>query len=455
MATELPLDVQILVIECVFRSSQHARIDYTTLHACALVCRAWTPTAQRLLFRRLRCISLDDRQCNIQLVVDTLIIHPRLSAHVRYIQVSWPSFPPAYASVCLRLLELCPHVEGVSFLGWNNNNRGLTIELAARMRAIQLQPVLLKLLGLTKSKAIVDMFPGARLLVFSAGHGAPLPPTVESLEIVAAHASDCLTLSHPLPSLRHLCLVIPRWSDEALRQHLVSASCLPQRQSLSIRGDIPPAEMLEQLVQLKTLIVGELPRKPVSFPSSLRHFGYHAWVRAMKAVSMELAIDPLLALPELQLVTVTREFEPHVRAALEKMCRDKGLGFGTFETYECLQKIPKHSIREPAFRTSLLRLVATGPTPLSKRPAPPDAAPEPIRGGPSVHRQRAVRASCKAASARRYLAALDKQPPLVELAAVLTAPASYIRMCNTPIGRVAISLNVLEGLRIKSLSRST
>ncbi|KAI0051929.1 hypothetical protein FA95DRAFT_107249 [Auriscalpium vulgare] len=339
MATELPLDVQFLIIEWVFRSSQwRILVDYATLHACALVCRAWTPTAQRLLFRRLRCINFDDHQCNIQLVVNTLSIRPHLVAHVRYIQVSWPSLPPDYGDACLRLLELCRHVDGILFVGWNHNDWHLSAELGARLCAIQLRPMLLGIHSLTISGTIVKMLPGARRFVFGSGHNDPLPPTAESLEILASRPHLCLTLSHPLPALRHLCLVLPCWSDEDFHQTLISASFLSQLQSLSIRGDIPPAEMLEQLVQLKTLIVGELPRKPVSFPSSLRHFGYHAWVMAMDAVSTELAIDPLRALPELQLVTVTREFEPHVRAALEKMCRDKGLGFETYETFQCFEQ---------------------------------------------------------------------------------------------------------------------
>ncbi|KAI0041142.1 hypothetical protein FA95DRAFT_768736 [Auriscalpium vulgare] len=342
-ATELPLDVHILIIEWIFRLSQHIIIDHTTLRACALVCRAWTPTAQRLLFRRIRCTSLDDSQCNIQLLVSTLSIRPHLAAHVRYIYVTWPTDPPEYVDVCLRLLELCRHVEGVSFLKWGAYNfTTLSTGLDARLHAIQLRPVLLDVDGIldyTISSSIARMCPGPRVLVLTANYDYPLPPTLEALEILADRAHGCLSRSHPLPALRYLCLISPSWPG-TLDRHLNSTGILPHLQSLQIQGIFPPPEVLNQLAQLRTLVVSELPGQHVDLPPSLRYFGYHAWGASPDARS-ELAAGMLHALPGLQLVTVTRGVEQHVRIALERMCHDRAVDFGIYETPFHFQE-PRH-----------------------------------------------------------------------------------------------------------------
>ncbi|KAI0042170.1 hypothetical protein FA95DRAFT_610528 [Auriscalpium vulgare] len=53
MATgALPLDIHNTVMGSVYTILQHAGIDYPTLLACALVCRAWRGIAQSLLLRR-------------------------------------------------------------------------------------------------------------------------------------------------------------------------------------------------------------------------------------------------------------------------------------------------------------------------------------------------------------------------------------------------------------------
>ncbi|KAI0043382.1 hypothetical protein FA95DRAFT_405517 [Auriscalpium vulgare] len=352
MAIDVPLDVHNLIIEWVFRSSQGTAVDWVnrsperravdlaTLCACALVCRAWTPTAQRLIFRRVICFSLDDHQCNIQLLVRTLCTRPHLAAHVRYIHITWPSRPD-YGSVCLDLLEICRHVEGISFQGGVDDNQVMSAELEARMRAIQLKPVVLDMFGLspTHCRTIVNMWPGARMLKFNAYYNHPLPPTVEALEIYGEGALNCLSHSHPLPALRYLCLITPWWQG-TLAKHLISTGILPQLQSLRIKDDFPPPEVLKQLTQLRTLIVSP-PTKPITLPPSLRHVGYHLWVALMPRVRAKLVVDPLRMLPELKLVTVEGLPRQHVRA-LEGMCREKCVDFVTYAEPVCFEQ-PRHT----------------------------------------------------------------------------------------------------------------
>ncbi|KAI0046750.1 hypothetical protein FA95DRAFT_1606642 [Auriscalpium vulgare] len=333
MATEVPLDVQLLVIEWVFRSSQHKHIDFATLRACALVCRAWSRLAQRLIFRHIRCTDLRGESCDIHLLVRTLILLPHLAAHVRYIKAAWPSHPPDYSDVCLSLLELCRHVEGISFMGRDYNNHSLTAELDARMRAIPLRPVLLETIGLAKAicRTILDMFPGARVLGFRTDYEHPLPPTVNALEINAHSAHQYLSHLHPLPALCSLCLITPWWPGGTLGNHLISSGVLPQLRYLEIQGLFPPQEILEQLFQLKTLVVSMLPEQHVALPPSLQHVGYHIdYLSCGVAPAAEIVVNPLRVLSELRLVTVTRELKNRVQAALETMCRDRGVDFGIY-----------------------------------------------------------------------------------------------------------------------------
>ncbi|KAI0046737.1 hypothetical protein FA95DRAFT_1606632 [Auriscalpium vulgare] len=335
MAIELPLDVHILIIEWVFRSSQHLLSDNTTLRACALVCRAWTPTAQRLLFRRIRSTSSDDRHCDIRLLVSILSTRPHLVAHVRCIQVPWPSYPPDYGDICIRLLELCHHVEGIKFFDWENRTRALSAEANARLAAIPLRPAVLDLTSVDQSVVgtILKICPGARVLILSIDYEHPLPPTVVALEIFADSVHGCFSHPQPLPALRYLCLVSTWWPAT----HLLSTGILPQLQSLQVEGEFPPPEILEQLAQLRILVVNDLPIEPVTLPPSLRRLGYHTW-GPKPGVRADLAVDPLRALPELRLVTVTRFVADHVRAALAQMCRDKCVDFASYATHYQFQQ---------------------------------------------------------------------------------------------------------------------
>ncbi|KAI0039608.1 hypothetical protein FA95DRAFT_1612438 [Auriscalpium vulgare] len=336
MAIEVPLDVYSLIIEWAFRSSQHARsINPSTLRACALVCRAWTPIAQRLLFRRIccTCTNWHGPKCKIRLLVNTLSIRPNLAAHVRHMTVA--SQPSKHANVCLRLLELCRHVEGIFFLDWADNSTDTGAELNARLRAMQLRPVLLEVVA-TESSAngVLEALPAVRVLTLRAAHvDSPLPPTIEALKIHGHNAGECLLRSTPLPALRYLSVIAPLWSDTAICPQLISTGILPQLESLQVKGRFPPPQTLEQLVRLRTLVVDQLPEEPTKLLPSLRHFGYHSWTQYLsgqRAEHAKLAVDLISELPELRLVTATRDVAQDVRAALEGMCREEGVEFGTY-----------------------------------------------------------------------------------------------------------------------------
>ncbi|KAI0046738.1 hypothetical protein FA95DRAFT_1606633 [Auriscalpium vulgare] len=318
MAIYVPLDIQILIIEWVFRSSQQAYVDYSTLNACARVCRAWTPTSRRLLFRRIQFTNLHNRgpcrpDCNVRLLLGTLRTRPELAAHVRHIAV----YKCRKSCPWLQLLELCRYIDVISLTNWNGANNPLSAALAAHPRSVPLGPAVLILVGNDTSESIhsvVQMCSSARVLIVDNAHCiASLPPTVTALRILSGSLEDCLSVPSPLPALRYLCLVRPCWPGA----HLLSAGILAQLHSLQIGGALPPAEVLAQLVRLRTLVVGALP----TAPRTRRRCG-----------TLATTPDPLRMLPELRLVTVTRGVEQHVRAELEEMCRDRGVDFGVYAT---------------------------------------------------------------------------------------------------------------------------
>ncbi|KAI0048878.1 hypothetical protein FA95DRAFT_1557453 [Auriscalpium vulgare] len=339
----VPLDVQILVIEWVYRSSQHARIDYATLCACALVCRA-TPIAQQLLFRRILRNPLGDHYHEPPLLIRTFYARPSLAAHVRHIQVGWPMRISSFDDAILDLLELCPHVQGISFLSLMST-RSLSPELEARLRSIPLRPVVLEMIGQQPPVSnILQMWPGVRVLMLSVPDARSLPVRVpSSVQALTLLAGDdvrrCLSPSEPLPELHNLMLLSPVWSNAAWCAHLLAVGVLPQMRILRIRGEFPPQDVLQQLTRLESLVVQEPPLQAVTLPSPLQHFGYHcAPSGPTKLARAEFVAHALRALSDLRLVTVTRSVARDMHAALQCMCRRRGVDFATYETPECFPR---------------------------------------------------------------------------------------------------------------------
>ncbi|KAI0041772.1 hypothetical protein FA95DRAFT_653525 [Auriscalpium vulgare] len=121
MQAKVPLDVQVIVIEWVYRSSQHQEIDYPTLRACALVCRSWTPVAQRLLFRRVPVPNVSAYfyripQITIDLILRTLCAAPYLAAHVRSVICNSEGTDPNSKANDFAILALSTRVDSIFFL---------------------------------------------------------------------------------------------------------------------------------------------------------------------------------------------------------------------------------------------------------------------------------------------------------------------------------------------------
>ncbi|KAI0049924.1 hypothetical protein FA95DRAFT_1677109 [Auriscalpium vulgare] len=364
MAMPLPLDIPILVIEWVYRSSQHTFIDYGTLSACALVCKAWRHPAQRLLFRRvpreLPIFVQAFRNDTAPLLLSTLRANPALAAHVRTVHLnrSMRTYKPREETLALldtdvALLELCTHVVGVVFKFavpddvWSE-------ALEARLRAATLRPEFLDVGG---EHAFIDrmvqLWPGLRAVAIgtlSISYSAltlngDSTPSIPPIHLPSGTRSLCLDarladwLSAPqnaLPELRELELHDPVWTNP-LCQRLHASGVLQRLRVLSIYGGFPPQDVLDILVQLEVLVFKELPRRDVALPRSLRHLAFQGDYDSPKQLqNVAFLVAALRGLPELQVVLAPRRTpwtESHM--LLDAACQELGVVYATYET-------PKH-----------------------------------------------------------------------------------------------------------------
>ncbi|KAI0049925.1 hypothetical protein FA95DRAFT_1603935 [Auriscalpium vulgare] len=346
-----PLEIQMLIIEFVYRSSQHAVVDYNTLRACALVCRVWTPPAQRLLFRRV----LHSRH-TVQLLLPTLRASPQLAALVH--TVCFPlSFDwgrtSANSADSVALLELSPDV--VVFMcdvfgsAWS--------EVLECLCADPLHPAILEIKGEAGLIArFAQLYPGLRAIdvhhitvhqitVEDVG-ASPQVHMSNTVQSLAVHAYSLDWLFEPdkvLPALRELELRNPDWADTAWcqRLRLRASNGLPQLRVLSIQGHFPPTEVLEQLPQLEVLVFDDFPVRAIALPRSLRHLAFHCHDHGHEQEhGAGFLAGALSGLPELQIVTVIRRVPPpESHVLLEATCRDLGVEFATYETQEHFPRV--------------------------------------------------------------------------------------------------------------------
>ncbi|KAI0049162.1 hypothetical protein FA95DRAFT_1604690 [Auriscalpium vulgare] len=341
---KLPLEVQILIIECVYRLSQAEAVDYATLCACALVCRAWTPIAQRLLFRRVPFAkTYPDGRDKLPLLLRTLRTSPHLAAAVRSIFLSmFLANATSDISADVELLELCPHIQKV----WVQDllEDYMFSALEARLRAIQLRPVVLRVWGEPSFLGLfLSAWPNIRVLDV---RGATLsdipdalPPISASGSLQALSINDmawALVPKNDFTALRDLELMLPAWHEAWWIEQLHRSNLLRGIHTLRIMGSFPPQDVLERIARLESLVFDKLPEEDVVLPRSLRHAGYHPQCKSPGPERVKVAsyvVAGLRALADLKLVSSTRLAQPAQLAALEEVCRDRGVEFQTYRTH--------------------------------------------------------------------------------------------------------------------------
>ncbi|KAI0052430.1 hypothetical protein FA95DRAFT_1592704, partial [Auriscalpium vulgare] len=335
---QTPVEVHHIIVEWVYRSSQHDAVDYATLRACALVCRGWTPLAQRLLVRRVPRNMRNSRR-DLPLLHRTLRSNPHLAAHVRCVSLVVNA---ALHFDGLALLEICPGIEAIIFFGEIIDKVDTVLE--ARLRALPLRPVHLTLFGQnTVVNRIVNLWPSVRTLELSVWHDWPsnselrIPQSVHALMLYSGQKQCFLSPEADLPMFRDLDMRFPLWQNSRWCKQLLASGMLPRIHKLTIAGDFPPPNILEQLDQLEALIFNTLPTQDVSLPTKLRHIGYHFEIRGQRqAHEVAFLRIALGTLEDWQLVTCARYSSAAQLAALEEACRGRGAEFKTYEDPRCI-----------------------------------------------------------------------------------------------------------------------
>ncbi|KAI0045437.1 hypothetical protein FA95DRAFT_122759 [Auriscalpium vulgare] len=335
-----PLDIQIIVIELVYASCQHEAIDYCTLRACALVCRAWTPIAQRLLFRRVpvsKPMRIHPNNSKFTRLLRTLSAAPHPASHVRSITIILGQ-EKSTASEDLEVLGLCSNVEGIFIVGNFASSSSLPA-LAERLRTMRIRPVFLSMSGgPAVVSTLMQIWPSARALEVRAGFDG-----VTNADLFMAmripHAVEALSIFHadlfwaaPIGGLlmvRYLELQELEWLNATLLRHLLVSGVLPRLRSLCITGTYGspvPRTVLEQLARVETLVVSGLPREAMELPRTLRHLGYHFYGLGHESIAgAQLLMDAARALPELRLVTAISRSSTEVLKRFHTTCQHAGV----------------------------------------------------------------------------------------------------------------------------------
>ncbi|KAI0042182.1 hypothetical protein FA95DRAFT_610973 [Auriscalpium vulgare] len=326
-----PLELQVTVVEWVYRHSQsQSDIDYITLRACALVCRAWRPIAQRLLFRRVprQMWHMDESRFYVSMLIDILRTRPHLAAHVRSIYL-------APDPVDIALLELCPHVAGITVDIVEDNELSRMRSLAIPQDWTQ-HVQYFNVIDFTDGIASIwKMWPGLRAIdigVFMSPDTLIRVPSGVTALCFPSQVMSWIDSPHDsLSALRDLELYEPKFPD------LCASGLLPQLRTLVLHGPLPRTEVLEQLQQLESLVFNDLPVHDISLPRALRHVGYHyepnSYYAAPSQKDVSFFVAALRVLDDIELVTVTRlNLLAKTQLALREACREMDVEFLTYET---------------------------------------------------------------------------------------------------------------------------
>ncbi|KAI0045444.1 hypothetical protein FA95DRAFT_1607689 [Auriscalpium vulgare] len=351
MLEKVPLDVQLIVVGWVYRLSQHASIDYPTLRACALVCKAWTPIAQRLLFRRVPFpISKPwaTKTLPITRLLRTFRAEPRLAAHVRTFTKLLRYFDGYYEEEELEALALCTNVQGVVFLG------ELAIiphsNLVTRLGALRIRPIFISFSG-DKSliNRVMQNWPSVRALEVipsrrteSADVQVQMPWTLQALSTRPSDLPSYWPAPGTVPPELHDLEIkcwVPADAVHLTGAAVIASGVLAQLRTLRIVGgfaDVFPAAVLEQLTVLESLVIEHLPTlDKFELPRNLRHLGYHSNGDSEQRGQVQILLDAVRARPELKLLTATRHSSQAVLKQLEDVCRTGDVEFAVYAEPAC------------------------------------------------------------------------------------------------------------------------
>ncbi|KAI0038578.1 hypothetical protein FA95DRAFT_1201509 [Auriscalpium vulgare] len=299
--TKIPLNIQVIVLEWVYRSSQHNAIDYPTLLACAFVCGTWTHLAQRLLFRRVPFASINFSDPNdvarTALFLRTLRAAPKLATNVRVVTLYIQPLRGVGDNNTFEVLELCKNLNGIYVNGMSDIGF-LAEPFLSRLEAIPMHPIFLSVAG---DSAVVDHVINIRPSVRAESTCLCGPQASRSRRQSACPArctrwrftrGMCACSGqrrqpwHPhcaMSSFRMLTVTrlhaARRTAHGARRTALVVTGLLAQLRTLVVgpSTSVPPHSLLDTLASLETLMIAKLPKRACALPRGLRHHEYHVY----------------------------------------------------------------------------------------------------------------------------------------------------------------------------------
>ncbi|KAI0042164.1 hypothetical protein FA95DRAFT_1610402 [Auriscalpium vulgare] len=338
MQPVLPHDIFVFIIDSVYLVSQSEVVDYATLSAISLTCRAFTAPAQRLIFRRIPAFVASKESCFHRIQPETILAvitaNPHLGTYVRTLCVFIGAGHPD--DVDLALLARCPALASVNISAYNPQL--FQGDMEARLREAASPRVLCVGGTNTCIFALLDAWPGLRFLdaVGSNRHDQTLHPIVlpEGIKITwydrsNTHANLAWLLApvNNFAALHTLVLQVARW-DQPECVALFAAAPLQAVRTVVFQGRFPPACVFRGFASLEDLFVAELPSDGIILPRTLKHVGYHKSADiAQSAVRMDAFVAALGALPALDSVSVTRQVSAEALQTLEQTCRRAAVDF--------------------------------------------------------------------------------------------------------------------------------
>ncbi|KAI0045560.1 hypothetical protein FA95DRAFT_116546 [Auriscalpium vulgare] len=273
MMISLPYNVHVDIIDWVYRASQHATIDRPTLLACALVCKAWTVPAQRLLFRRTWASHPQEgfSRARRAQFIDAVRRNPVLGKYVHSIA------NPPYGGFLLHddlfdLIAHCPNVRALHMPDFQNMER---------LRVPDLSPVFLSLSGLGDSIAPVsDLWPslqGLEIDIYFRITNLPIKsPRCLKVDWHNPVSVRWMLEVAVVSEVRELEMAAISWGSESRLCSLAQFPALVQITSLALKGELPPQVILDRCFALEKLVFTRRPWETVVLPRTLQHVGYHA-----------------------------------------------------------------------------------------------------------------------------------------------------------------------------------
>jgi len=368
----LPLELVDMILAWARLEPQKVTADSRTLAACSRVCKAWKMPTQALLFRDIP-ISLGHRRRSQ--LVRSLTQRPDLGRHIRSfgIEITSPPAPwgrdPPQNESSERFRQMV--ADFITILSHAPNLVRLTIDIDGEFDCADVSKLVsihLRHLHTLNWEGRPSSFVLYLLLA--------LWPSIRYLRIDNLYFDPPLEDQRPA-SLRSLCVrdelsegfmtwLIPTGDEQPLRELHFECGLLSSRALKDVQAHaptlhvltvdkIPPQSLLDALTVLNEFAFCELPSAPVHFPRTVQRVRYHSkgppWPRlqpldpvaphpkgtrdeggdSRSMYETGYLTTALKDLPNLALVSATRQAPEEVLASLEKFCQETNVEFAVYD----------------------------------------------------------------------------------------------------------------------------